>query len=214
MSPTRRNPHKSRTLRRRVGVRTPRRTLLVFCEGEKTEPDYLRALKHEPAIREAASVEIRINKDTFGSVPLTLVKTAAAARTRATGEEGEVDEVWCLFDVEAPKKHPNLAEAKALAKRSNVHIAISNPCFELWLALHFQDQTAWLDNDDAVRLRRRHDGSKDKRVDAATYMPLREDASRRARLLTGKHARDLTPFPHDNPSSGMYRFLDAIERGS
>ena len=35
------------SLRRDVAVRTPKRTFLVFCEGEKTEPAYLKALKRE-----------------------------------------------------------------------------------------------------------------------------------------------------------------------
>ena len=50
------------SLRRQVGVRTPKRTFLVFCEGEKTEPAYLKALKREPAVRDVASVDIRVDE--------------------------------------------------------------------------------------------------------------------------------------------------------
>jgi len=35
-----------RPLKRRVGTRRPRKTLLVFCEGERTEPEYLDAMKN------------------------------------------------------------------------------------------------------------------------------------------------------------------------
>ena len=42
-------------------------------------------------------------------------------------------------------------------------------------------------------------------------MPRRADAARRARALTTKHVGDGTEFPKDNPSSGMYRLLEAIE---
>lgn len=92
-----------------------------------------------------------------------------------------------------------------------MRLAISNPCFELWLALHFAGHTAWLDNDAARRLRRGHDGSTGKELDGAVYMPRRADAVVRARSLAAKHEGDGTDFPHDNPSSGVYRFLDAIE---
>ena len=34
----------------------------------------------------------------------------------------------------------------ASAGANGIRLAISNPCFELWLILHFQDHTAWLDN--------------------------------------------------------------------
>ena len=32
----------------------------MFCEGTRTEPDYIKALKLEPAVRESASVDNRI----------------------------------------------------------------------------------------------------------------------------------------------------------
>ena len=182
----------------------------MFCEGTKTEPDYLRALRQDAAVRDSASVDIRIDLERSGAVPLTLVKAAAEARTRTSREQGEVDEVWCLFDVEWPQNHPNLPEARAKAAVSDVHLAISNPCFELWLALHFENRTAWLDSDVAGKLRRDHDRSSGKGVDGSEYMPRRADAAQRARALMDKHAGDGTEFPDDNPSSGMYLLLEAI----
>ena len=142
-------PRKGRPLRRRVAVRPPKRTFLVFCEGTRTEPEYLQALKQEPAVREVASVEIRIDMEASGAVPLTLVREATEARARNSQDQGDVDEVWCLFDVEWPQNHPNLDEAIDQAAQRDVRLAISNPCFELWLALHFDDQTAWLTTNDA-----------------------------------------------------------------
>ncbi|MCY3952410.1 MAG: RloB family protein [bacterium] len=201
------------SLRRQVGVRTPKRTFLVFCEGEKTEPAYLKALKREPAVRDVASVDIRVDEGTRGAVPLTLVEVAAKARARFSGEDGEVDEVWCVFDVEWPRNHPNLKRALDLARERGVRVAVSNPCFELWLALHFEDQNAWLDTAAAIRRCRTLDGASGKDLDGVTYMSHRADAARRARALDERHRRDGTDFPRDNPSSGMYRFLDAIEDG-
>ena len=67
-------------------------------------------------------------------VPLTLVKMAAARLS-----DPEEDECWCVFDVEWPKNHPHLFEAKRLAYAKGVSLAISNPCFELWLILHHED---------------------------------------------------------------------------
>ena len=209
--PTGHRPRKDRSLRRRVAFRTPKRTFLVFCEGTRTEPDYIKALRQEPAVRDSASVDIRIDLSASGAVPLTLVNAAAEARTRTSREQGEVDEVWCLFDVEWPRNHPDLPEAKARADRSDVRLAISNPCFELWLALHFEDHTAPLDNRAARNLLRDHDKSSGKGLDGSEYMPRRADAAQRARALTAKHAGDGTEFPNDNPSSGMYLLLEAIE---
>ena len=198
-------------LRRKVAFRMPKRTFLVFCEGTRTEPDYIKALRQEPAVRDSASIDIRIDLNASGAVPLTLVNAAAEARYRSSREQGEIDEVWCLFDVEWPQNHPKLAEAKVKAAKAGVRLAISNPCFELWLALHFENRTAWLDNDAAGKLRRDHDKSSGKGLDGSEYMPRRADATQRARALTAKHAGDGTEFPDDNPSSGMHLLIEAIE---
>ena len=55
------------------------------------------------------------------------------------------------------------------------------------------------------------DGRTGKGIDAAPYMPLRKKAAQRARRLDEAHERNGTVFPHDNPSSGMYRFLRSVE---
>ena len=209
MAKSRQRQRRDGSLRRDVAVRTPKRTFLVFCEGEKTEPAYLKALKREPAVSDVASVDIRVDEETSGPLPLTLVDAAAKARARSSGEDGEIDEVWCIFDVEWPQNHPNLDRALARARESGVRVAVSNPCFELWLALHFDDHTAGLDT--ATRLRRTLDGSTDKGLDGATYMSRRAAAARRARSLDARHEGNGTKFPRDNPSFGMHRFLEAIE---
>lgn len=200
-----------RPLKRRVGTRRPRKTLLVFCEGERTEPEYLDALKRQSAVRDVAAVDLRVETGHRGSVPRALVSMAAAARSKALDEEAEIDEFWCVFDVEWPQNHPGLSEAIEQAGQNNIHLAVSNPCFELWLILHFQDQGAWLDNTAARRVRRSLDGASDKGLDGARYMPLVGDAARRAAQLDKRHQRDGASFPNDNPSSGMHRLLASVE---
>ena len=195
------------SLRREIATQAPKRTFLVFCEGARTEPEYLMALSQEPAVYDVASVKIEIAAEPRGAVPYTLVSAAAEYKSRSSEEAREVDEVWCLFDVECPDNHPNLQETVELANQNGIRPAISNPCFELWLALHFEDQTDCLTTDEAVELRSSHDGSSDKSVNGATYMPRRNKALRRARYLDGMHQRNGNAFPNDNPSSGMFRFL-------
>jgi hypothetical protein len=200
-----------RPLKRKVAIRQPRKTILVFCEGERTEPEYLRALKRQPFVRDVAAVDLRVEPRRGGAVPLALVSMAADARAKAVVEEAEIDEFWCVFDVEWPINHPYLEEAIDRARRDGIQIAVSNPCFEIWLILHFRDHGGWLDNDEACRIRRQLDGSRDKGLDTQKYMPLIRDAARRAEKLDESHHRDGTRFPSDNPSSGMYRLLATVE---
>lgn len=197
------------SLKRRVSTRQLRKIILIFCEGARTEPEYLNALRRLPAVHDMAAVDIRIETGQGGSVPITLVTMAIAARRRAAGEEGEIDEVWCVFDVEWPRNHPDLKMAVEQARQGGVEVAVSNPSFELWLILHFQDQSSWLDNDGARRLRRQLDGCTGKGLDPGKYVPNIQEATRRAVALDERHLRNATSFPHDNPSSGMHRLVAA-----
>ncbi|HEX6507158.1 MAG TPA: RloB family protein [Chloroflexota bacterium] len=211
MAGKRRDPLGRRPLKRKVAIHRPRKTLLVFCEGERTEPEYLQALKRQPFVRDVAAVDLHIENRRQGAVPMALVTLAAEARDRAIDEEAEIDEFWCVFDVEWPRNHPKLKEAIDLARRNEIQVAISNPCFELWLILHFREQGGWLNNQQASKIRRQLDGSRGKELNPAKYMPLVKDAAQRAAKMEELHRRNGARFPDDNPSSGMHRLLAAIE---
>lgn len=195
-------------LRRRAGTRPPKRTFVVFCEGEKTEPQYLRALNGVPEIRRAAAVRIDVQPAT-GKAPITLVDLAVNF-LESTNIDSEVDEVWCVFDVESPTSHPTLMAAVDLAEARGIRLAISNPCFELWLALHFADHTRAIDTAAAFRLLKQHDKTPGKGLDTSLYMVGRERAAKRARDLDALHERNGRNFPDNNPSSGMHHFLAAV----
>lgn len=198
---------RAKDLRRKVASRPERKTIVVFCEGEASEPDYVNAVKRLPSVR--ANTAVNIEVATERGVPLTLVRRAV---DRASDDE--VDECWCVFDVEWPRNHPNLKEAVRLAGEHGIRLAVSNPCFELWLILHFEDQTAFMSTDEAERRSRGLDGRAGKRIDATKYLPRRGDAKNRAVRLSRRHGANNTPFPQDNPSSTMHALLAAIERPS
>ena len=54
----------------------------------------------------------------------------------------DFDEVWCIFDTD---EHKNLPHALNDAIQSRINVAVSNPCFELWLVLHVREQTRHID---------------------------------------------------------------------
>jgi hypothetical protein len=201
----------SRSLGRTVGVLQPRKTLLLFCEGARTEPEYFEALRRMPEVREKASVEIKIEAGVGGSAPLTLVRAAVDAKGRCTREKGEIDEFWCVFDVEWPTNHPNLTEAIRLAETNGIELAISNPCFELWLILHHKDHRSWLDTEAAIRARKVCDGAAGKGLAPEHYLPNRSKAVKRASALDRWHSQNGTTFPDDNPSSGVYKIVETLK---
>jgi hypothetical protein len=137
-----------RGLRRRGPTRDPLPLILVVCEGRVTEPEYVEAFR----IAHGANT-VRVRVESPGGDPRALVDRAVELRNEAEREARRArdpnlryDEVWCVFDVD---QHPRLDDALAMAARSSIELAVSNPCFELWLLLHFAEQTAHLSSKQA-----------------------------------------------------------------
>ena len=78
--------------------------------------------------------------------PVTKYHVQSQPRRRA---DRDFDEIWCVFDTDA---HENLPHAIEEARQSGIAVAVSNPCFELWLVLHVREQTAYIDRHDVQRL--------------------------------------------------------------
>lgn len=195
---------KPKSLKRAAGSRSELRTIVVFTEGKKSEPDYINELKKLPHVQQDVALNLELRPE--HGVPLTLVKLAVERKA-----DPEVDECWCVFDVEWPKNHPNLPAAMSLARANNISLAISNPCFEVWLILHHKEFNQFHETAVVESRSRDLDRRLGKGIDAAPYMPLRRQAAQRARRLDEDHERNGTVFPHNNPSSGMYKFLLSLE---
>lgn len=202
---SRRGP--GRSLRRRKPVLDPRPRILVVCEGELTEPSYIDAFKR---IEENKLVNVIV--DDVGGSPKTLVERAAESKKqserrakRAEDANLKYDEVWCVFDVD---EHPRLPEAKQQARDNNIRLAISNPCFELWVLLHFQNQTAYIGRDVVQRSCRTHLPKFEKEVPFNSLRSAYPDAVRRAMALEKMHADNETS--DDNPSTTVYKLTERI----
>lgn len=113
-----------------------------------------------------------------------------------------------MFDVD---EHPSLSEACTLAKAHGITTAISNPCIELWVLLHYEDQTAWIDRHEAQRRVRNVTGLGKSLTESvvAELIARHEAAAVRARALDRKHANDGSPRGA-NPSSNVWQLVDSI----
>lgn len=63
----------------------------------------------------------------MGCEPSGLVEEARAAKRSERGQSTGITEYWCVFDVEAPTRHPRLNEAVQMARDNGINVAISNP---------------------------------------------------------------------------------------
>jgi hypothetical protein len=110
---------------------TTLKRFLIVCEGKETEPNYFSSFKNE--LKTIAFLQI----EGKGMVSLSLVKEAK----RLKDDDGEYDEVWCVFDRDFKSENnnqQNFNEAIKYAKRNNINLAASNDAFELWFLLHYE----------------------------------------------------------------------------
>lgn len=127
-------------LRRRKPQRQAKKKFWLFCEGKNTEPSYFEALNDT---YHSTVIEI----EPVGAVgePGRIARTAVAkatelglhlkARRNLDSLEAR-DEVWAVFDRD---EHPRFMAAVQKCEANNIGVARSNPCFEVWLILHYQD---------------------------------------------------------------------------
>jgi hypothetical protein len=196
-----------RPIGRRGPTRRPMRRILIVCEGRETERRYFEAFQHE--VRNPR-VHVHVARET--GVPKTVVKHAISLRNEAASEAKrqhdenlQWDEVWGVFDVD---DHPSLAEAVELAALHAIFVAVSNPCFELWALLHFQDQQGHIDRHKLRAALQKHMLRYDKVLDFAKMHGTYAEALRRAASLAERAARDNEPGR--NPSTGVPRLTESI----
>ena len=132
-------------LRRRAPFQPPRESILIVCEGRKTEPNYFKGWVQK--LRVNPLVEVRVHGEARGSAPISVVDYAITLRNekvlaaKTSPVERPFDVVWCVMDVEVPP-HTSLAQAYNKALANDLKISLSNPCFEYWYLLHFKRTSA------------------------------------------------------------------------
>ncbi|NBW08193.1 MAG: RloB domain-containing protein [Caulobacteraceae bacterium] len=142
----RRLPNLTRGVKPRI---EQRQRLIIACEGRRTEPEYIARFA---ADRRNALVTIEVVKGV--GVPKTIVRRAIEEKRRAQrrGEFKPIDQVWAVFDRD---EHVCIPEAYELARTHGIHVAFSNPCFELWALLHFDNYGSQFTRGEAQRLLKR-----------------------------------------------------------
>ena len=115
-----------------------------------------------------------------------------------------------------PDQHENLPHAIEDARQSRIKVAVSNPCFELWLVLHVREQTAYIGRHDIQRLSNELGLSEGKGIAATARNTLVDAfpiAKERAQALDQRHADNDSPA-RSNPSTDVWRLVDQLRDGT
>jgi hypothetical protein len=106
------------------------RTLLV-CEGEKTEPNYFKALIKALGLHAASVMIVGSECD---SAPISIYEYAVERFNKDPG----IDKVFCVFDRDRHATFESACDAIRRHPSRRFEAIVSDPCFEYWLLLHFK----------------------------------------------------------------------------
>lgn len=136
------NRKRQRTVGRFVPIE---KKFYIFCEGERTEPNYFQgfaqAIKTEPIYKNAVHIEVE-------GVGAETLRVIYAAEKYVENNGIEDAEIWCVYDLDSFPKDSfnnvasyaaalNAKEAKKRSGRVTYNVAWSNQCIEYWFILHF-----------------------------------------------------------------------------
>ena len=191
---------------------TARPVVIIVCDGTKTEPIYFRNF-------EQREKPLHVKVVPSGKNYFDLIKKGANARRNIESK----CTVWCVSDVDSDPNTPNYEASKneqlmnyaRIAKEEGFHIAISNPCFELWYLLHFDHHTGFMPTYKSVEQKLTvHLPDYDKSKDYfAVLMGRLDDAIKNAKKLKQHHENlEVSDFMRvsANPYTDVWRLVESI----
>jgi len=148
-------------IERKTGQREPYDRLLIVCEGEKTEPNYFNEIRKEHKL---SSTNVLAIPSRYGTQPMKVVKNAYDYCKK---DNNNWEKIFCVFDRD---NHPKFTDAikKAMAidkdkklkndqgEEIRFYAIPSNPCFELWLLLHFMGIATEISRPDVYKKLKKH----------------------------------------------------------
>lgn len=175
------------------------RLIVIASEGKDTERIYFTALAKEytnPRVH--VHILERSENEQNNSSPEHVLKQLNDYKSQYKLEAD--DELWLVVDKDQWEDKMLSRVATECALEVSMHMALSNPCFELWLLLHLEDaasltpeeHTLWMENRRKsknadpylkVRLRQKMGTYHESSYDALTLIAHIEDAIERARAL-------------------------------
>lgn len=174
-------------------------TILIVCEGKKTEPSYFSQFKLATAT---------IKPIGEGNNTLSLVNSAIVL-----SQKGNYEQIWCVFDKDDFSNN-NFNNAILIAESNNFGVAYSNQAFEYWLILHFDDhQGGSMDRKDynskinklLKPFNLNYDGDKSKIITEEIFELLDgydENIGKERKILAIERAkRNYDQFDNNNPSN-------------
>ena len=128
-------------------VRKQKSKILIAAEGKnKTEKTYFSDFEDG---KKSYNITYARGNNTD---PLKLVKMLIKEIDELKLDLQDDDVAYCIFDTDVDtNKNKIIEEAIQLARKNNIKIITSSPCFELWFLLHYDYTTANMDSEEVIK---------------------------------------------------------------
>jgi len=190
--------------RRSQGKRRYKRMFVIVAEGTVTEQEYFRLFEDESLV-EGSLVGVKCLPNKTNLPPKDALKCAREYVRKERLIKG--DEAWVVVDKDSWLEE-HLQQLHAWADgHDNYGFALSNPKFEYWLLLHFENANGVATADECDRRLRKHLPGYDKHVDSRHFTPdLIRTAAERARK---RDTPPCTDWPR-KPGTTLYKLVEKI----
>lgn len=207
-----------KSFERQEGVKSGR-LIVIAAEGRETENIYFEAMK---AFMHASDIHIEVlRRETNNSSPEEVYRQIKGFVTEYDLDDD--DQLWAVVDKDNWPERMLSEVATRCHQNRYFNFCVSNPCFELWLILHFEDVEQYTPEDlkslsenrrnsgrgatwTKRRLRTLMDSYRESKYDAKSLLPYVEDAITRASSL------DCSPHDRWPQTVGtrVYRLVKSI----
>lgn len=199
-----------------------KKVILIVTEGSQTEPKYFNHFRTRNT-----NIDIRVvgSRSSSGETDyMSLIRKAQEYQKKNQISASNGDSVWVVADGDINFNNPNpvdarnqqLSKARKAAERSDIQIALSNPCFEYWYLLHFRYTTKYLRDYVATKKELTSFIPNYEKSDDiyAQLAPLLEQAIQHAKQAEAYHCKDgaVAPFGIEvNPFTEVYHLIEALK---
>ena len=192
-------PPKKRNFRRPLGERRYRKLFIVATEGVKTELQYFGILNyHYPFIH--------MNLLKSSNSPLEVLKCMKDHLKKEPLKN--LDEAWLVVDKDQWTDEQLAQLYRWSQDADNYGFALSNPKFEYWLLLHFEDGTNIGSSRECSARLNNHIPGYDKGLEVRKFTPdMVEAAIRRAKVRDNPPCAD---WPRTLGSTTVYKLVENI----
>lgn len=146
--------------------------------------------------------------------PLNMIKVLQNEKKKIK-EPGIEDKAYCIIDMDIGcSKNKQIMQAEVKAKKANIELIISNPCFEIWYLCHFIYSTKlYNSNDEVINELKKYISNYDKNINIFNKLEGNTNVAISNAKKLERHHKELGRVEHsleNNPSTDVYKIVKEI----